>query len=373
MSVSQNELGAKWYELFDWPLFILTISITLVGVLFIYSATFSSESEYLRTIYLRQVEWMFYGIIIMILCASVDYRFFERSSYLFYLLLLFLLASVLLHSRAIAGSQRWISFAGFNIQPSEFAKVILILTLARFFNDKRESRAIGFKGLFLPTIIALIPAGLIAKQPDMGTAVVIAFIFVSMAFVAGIRKKTIIIITTAGVVMVPLLWFSLKTYQKNRILAMLDPTTDPLGIGYHIIQSKIAIGSGGVFGKGLFAGTQSKLNFLPEKHTDFIFSVFSEEVGFAGATILLILYLFLLLRMVDTISKSADKGGSLIAVGGTAMLGFHIFYNVAMTVGITPIVGIPLPLFSYGGSSLVTNYAIIGMLLSVSMRRFRHG
>ncbi len=367
-----SQLGTSWYSLFDWSLFILTILISCIGILFIYSATFSSESEFLRGIYTRQIEWMIYGLIILCLFAAVDYRLLERPAYLLYFIMILLLLQVLFNARVISGSARWLSMGGMNIKPSEIMKVALIIMLARFFDDSRDRGDIGFKQLFKPTLIALIPAIIIAKQPDMGTAVIIMFIFVAMAFTNGIKKKTLLAITVSTVVAIPMFWFSLKNYQKDRILAMLDPSSDPLGIGYHTIQSKIAIGSGGLLGQGLFAGTQSKLNFLPEKHTDFIFSVFSEEVGFVGVIILLLLYLFMLLRMMDIVLKASDRGGSLMAVGGAAMIAFHFFYNVGMTLGITPIVGIPMPFFSYGGSSLIANYMIIGIMLSVHMRRFRH-
>jgi len=371
-SLPDHHLGSRWYKLYDWPLLALTLCITCMGIVFIYSATFSSESEFVRTFHLRQIEWAVYGLIVLLVLSAVDYRQLERFAYIFYFILIVLLVKVTVSGKFVAGSARWISVGGMNIQPSEMMKVVLIITLARYFDDTASGREMGLRQLAIPAGITLVPAVLIARQPDLGTAVVLMFIFTVMAYANGIRKKTLSTIATASIVAIPAFWFSLKDYQKDRIIALLDPASDPLGIGYHTIQSKIAIGSGGLYGKGLFAGTQSKLNFLPEKHTDFIFSVFSEEIGFVGAIVLILLYLFLLMRMLDIMLKAKDRGGSLLAAGGVAMMAFHILYNVSMTLGITPIVGIPLPFFSYGGSALLTNYAVIGVLLSVGTRRYRH-
>ncbi|MBI5637226.1 MAG: rod shape-determining protein RodA [Nitrospinae bacterium] len=368
-----STLGDKWFGLFDWPLFLLALSISLLGVFVIYSANFASDSAAFRGLYLKQLEWNIYGIILMSGVAMMDYRIWERPAYLFYIIFLGLLVAVLAGGRVIGGSQRWLGFGGLNVQPSEMMKVVLIMALTKYFNYARElAEELGFKQLLVPAILTLIPALLIAKQPDLGTASVLIVIFFAMAFINGIRKNALIAIIIGMMVLVPVGWFNLKDYQKNRVLAMIDPTTDPLGTGYHTIQSKIAIGSGGFLGKGFFAGTQSKLNFLPEKHTDFIFAVYAEEVGFLGVFLLLILFVSLVLRMMDLIINSKDRIGSLLAAGITGMIGFHFLYNVSMTIGITPIVGIPLPLFSYGGSALLTNYAALGILISIRMRRFRH-
>jgi len=369
---AKGQLGIKWYTVFDWVLFIVTIMIAITGIIFVYSATFSSSTEYFQRLYIKQIEWNIYGLFLMIFLCSIDYRNLERPAYLVYGLFIIMLLFVLFSGRVISGSQRWISIAGMNMQPSELIKVVLVITLARYLDDQREKNEMGFRALAIPALIMIIPALLIFKQPDLGTAVIMAIIFAVMAFVSGIRKYTLGIIMVSIVIAIPAMWFNLKPYQKNRVMAMLDPASDPLGIGYHTIQSKIAIGSGGLWGKGIFAGTQSKLNFLPEKHTDFIFSVFAEEVGFFGVILLLILYLLMFLRMVDIVLKAKDRGGVLLAVGGTTITVFHFFYNVSMTLGIVPIVGIPMPFFSYGGSSIITNYAIIGILQSVHLRRYRH-
>ncbi|GMT42779.1 MAG: rod shape-determining protein RodA [bacterium] len=368
---NNQELGVKWYSVFDWPLFFLTLLISFFSVVVIYSANFTSDSEFIRSIYLRQLEWNFYGLFLLVLLAALDYRILERPAYIVYFIFIVLLVKVLLSARVISGSQRWLPVGGMNLQPSELMKVVLIIALARYYNEERGNETMGFRQLLLPAVIALIPVVLIAKQPDMGTAMIYMAIFVVITFVNGIKRETLVATGVGALVLIPAAWYSLRDYQKSRIFAMWNPSADPLGAGYHTIQSKIAVGSGGLFGKGFFAGTQSKLNFLPEKHTDFIFAVFAEEAGFVGTMLLLILYFIMILRMIDVILKTKDKAGSLMAAGVTAMFGVHFFYNVAMTLGLTPIVGIPLPLLSYGGSALLANYAAVGLLLSIHMRRFR--
>jgi rod shape determining protein RodA len=369
----RNKIGQRWLELFDWPLFLLTITLALLGVVVIYSATFASEGETMRKLYLKQLEWNLYGLIILMIMSLLDYRLVERPAYLLWGICVVLLIAVLVGGKVISGSKRWLGFGGMNFQPSEVMKLVLIITLTKYFNNLRDlSEEMGFKRLIIPAVLTLIPAALIAKQPDLGTAVVLVAIFFAMAFVNGVKKKTLLSVIVGLLVLVPVMWTHMKDYQKNRVLAVVNPSSDPLGTGYHTIQSKIAIGSGGFFGKGLFRGTQSKLNFLPEKHTDFIFAVFAEEIGFVGVFLLLLLYLSLVLRMIDIVVKAKDRIGALMAAGVSAMFAFHFLYNISMTIGLTPIVGIPLPLFSYGGSSLLTNYAAIGLLISIRARRFRH-
>lgn len=368
-----STFGEKWFSLYDWPLFFMTLTLAMAGVFVIYSATFAAETDAFRLIYLKQLEWNLYGIIIMVFMSMIDYRLVERPAYLLYVIFVVLLVTVLVAGKVVSGSKRWIALGGVNFQPSEMMKFILILTLTKYFNNMKEhTEEMGFSQLIVPGLLALVPAALIAKQPDAGTAVVLMMIFFVMAFINGIRRKTLVAILIGGLVLMPVVWTHLKDYQKNRVLVMVNPSSDPQGTGYHTIQSKIAIGSGGFLGKGLLEGTQSKLNFLPEKHTDFIFAVFAEEVGFLGSLVLVVLYLSLVLRMLDLVIKAKDRIGSLMATGVTAMIGFHFLYNISMTIGMTPIVGIPLPLFSYGGSSLLTNYAAIGLLISIRMRRFRH-
>ncbi|MBR1397344.1 MAG: rod shape-determining protein RodA, partial [Selenomonadaceae bacterium] len=267
------------------------------------------------------------------------------------------------------GAQRWIQIGPVSIQPSEFSKLIMIICLASILEDK-----VG-KINTLQDLIPLagyvgLPFLLVLKQPDLGTSLVFMAIFFGMIFVCGIRIRLLLGIIVTGIAALPILWnFVMKDYQKMRIMVFLDPNVDPLGSGYHIIQSKIAIGSGMLFGKGLFEGTQSQLNFLPENHTDFIFAVVGEELGFVGAVILLLLYFIVLWRGIQIAKESSDVFGRLLAIGITSMLAFHVLVNVGMTTGIMPVTGIPLPLMSYGVSSLTTNILSITIFMNIHLRK----
>ncbi|MDH5478785.1 MAG: rod shape-determining protein RodA, partial [Nitrospinota bacterium] len=269
------------------------------------------------------------------------------------------------------GSRRWLELVGYNIQPSEIMKIILIIILARVFGDILKKDDLGARDLIKPGVVTLVPFLLVASQPDLGTAMILVFIFVCMAFFNGLNSTFLIRTAVALAMAAPSFWFLLKPYQQKRILTLLNPEADPMGHGYHIIQSKIAIGSGGLWGKGIFMGTQSKLNFLPAKHTDFIFSVFAEEIGFFGAAALIALFFVLILRMMEVMGLSKDKFGSLLVMGVVSMISFNFLFNIGMTMGLFPVVGIPLPFISYGGSALVTNFIGVGLILNVSMGRFK--
>lgn len=354
---------------FDWILLFLTLAIASVGVLTIYTAT-ESEGMGLRAFYVRQTIWILIGLTVMLVIILFDYRTICRLAYPLYVFTILALIAVEAIGKTVSGSQRWLVLGPVSFQPSELAKLSLILALAKYFHDRKWSGLYRLRDLWLPALFTLIPVGLIIKQPDLGTGMVLLLIFLVMALVAGLRPRSILILALVGVVALPGGWFSLKDYQKERILTLFNPEADPLGAGYHSLQSKIAIGSGGLWGKGLFAGTQSRLNFLPEKHTDFIFAVFSEQMGFIGAGVLLLLYLALLFRACDLAIKSSDKMSALIATGVTVMIAFYIVFNIGMTLGLFPVVGIPLPLMSYGGSAMLTFMIGIGLLLNIRMRRF---
>jgi rod shape determining protein RodA len=279
-----------------------------------------------------------------------------------------MLVAVMVLGQSALGAQRWIQIGPITLQPSEFSKIIMIISLASILEDK-IGKLNTFKDLLPVAAYLAVPFLLVLKQPDLGTSLVFLAIFIGMIFAAGVNLRLLAMIFGAGIACLPVLWHFLKDYQKMRIMVFMDPNVDPLGSGYHIIQSKIAIGSGMLFGKGLFGGTQSQLNFLPENHTDFIFAVVGEELGFVGAAILLILYLILLYRGVKIAREASDNFGMLLAVGISSMLAFHVLVNVGMTTGIMPVTGIPLPLMSYGVSSLTTNMMSIGILLNIYMRR----
>ncbi|MDH5509804.1 MAG: rod shape-determining protein RodA [Nitrospinota bacterium] len=361
----------RFLKIFDFPLLAMTLALCAVGVAAIYSANLQSESAYMKSLYLRQSYYIVLSLILMTAVLAVDYRALERFAYPIYFIGLATLAGTLVFGKIGGGARRWIEIAGYNIQPSELMKIILIIILARGFGDILKKEDLGARDLIKPALFTLFPFMMVASQPDLGTAMILIFIFVCMAFFNGL--KTAFLVRTAGLLALatPSFWYLLKPYQQKRILTLLNPEADPMGGGYHIIQSKIAIGSGGLWGKGVFMGTQSKLNFLPAKHTDFIFSVFAEEIGFFGAALLIALFFIFILRMMEVTGLAKDKFGSLLVMGVASMISFNFLFNIGMTMGLFPVVGIPLPFISYGGSALVTNFIGIGLIINVSMGRFK--
>ena len=354
----------------DWMLAGLVIAVCLLGILNIYSATTPYKvvgAHY----YLKQFYWMAFGMFIALLVCSIDYHLLEDFAYWMYGFLLLLLLAVLVVGRSSMGATRWLNLGFFNVQPSELMKIVIIITLARFFNNFHAVGGLTVRNTLIPLGILALPAVLIMKQPDLGTAILVILIALSMTVYVGMRWSTIV---TFVLVTIPLAWLGwaklLRPYQKNRILDFLDPERSRLGSGYHIIQSKIAVGSGGLLGKGFVQGTQSQLRFLPEQHTDFAFSVFAEEWGFVGCLVIIILYLSLVLWGLNIARRCNDHFGSLLALGVTAMLFWHIVINMGMVMGMFPVVGVPMPFFSYGGTSMITSMVGIGMLQSISMRRF---
>jgi rod shape determining protein RodA len=266
------------------------------------------------------------------------------------------------------GAQRWISIGGIGIQPSEFSKIFTILALARIIGDDPNCLKTK-RGLLKPFLIAFVPMFLIFKQPDLGTAIVILPIFLAMIWVGGVRLKYFFTAIFGGLAALPFFWHFLKDYQKDRLMVFINPNVDPLGAGYTINQSKIAVGSGRLLGKGWLSGTQNQLNFLPERHTDFIFSVVGEEWGFIGAVVVIGLFLFLVLRGLKIAQETNNLSGKLIATGITTMLALHVIINIGMTLGLMPVVGMPLPFISYGRSALTANLIAIGFLFNVRIHR----
>ncbi|WP_432823507.1 rod shape-determining protein RodA [Trichloromonas sp.] len=354
---------------FDWVLLLVVGMIAGIGILNLYSAT-SSWATSATPIYLKQIYWLGMGLTIALVVSSIDYRHLEYSGFFFYFGNVALLLVVLLFGKTSMGATRWLNLGVFNLQPSEIMKIVIIITLARYFSQQGHFRGFNLKQLVMPALLLGLPAVLIMKQPDLGTAMLVLFIGGSMSLFAGIRRSALAVLVLLGSAAAGGGWFLLKGYQKQRILTFLDPENDPLGAGYHIIQSKIAVGSGGFWGAGFMQGTQSQLSFLPERHTDFAFSVFAEEWGFTGSLVLLCLYLFLVIWGIYIARRAADMFGMMLAVGVVAMLFWHIVVNLGMVIGLLPVVGVPLPLFSYGGTSMVTTMIGTGLLLNVSMRRF---
>lgn len=343
---------------------LIAISLVIIG-----SATHVNTLSDDRYWYVeRQGVFALLNIIIIFVVLNFDYRILGKFATSLYGINLLMLLAVMFVGQSALGAQRWIQLGPISIQPSEFSKLIMIISLADLL-DKKKGRLNSFKDIIPILLYVGIPFLLVLKQPDLGTALVFLAILFGMIFVAGIRTKHLMIILGSGLAFMPIFWHFLKDYQKMRLSVFLDPNVDPLGSGYHIIQSKIAIGSGMLFGKGLFAGTQSQLNFLPENHTDFIFAVIGEELGFVGAVFILLLYFILLYRGIKIAGSARDDFGTLLATGITSMLAFHLLVNVGMTAGIMPVTGIPLPLMSYGVSALTTNMISVGILLNIYMRR----
>ena len=358
---------------FDWLAFFAIVGIAVIGVLTIFSATRQPLDNSQSPLFIKQIVWLFIGVCGLVVFVSFDYIWLSRLSIPVYIVAVVLLVIVLITGRVGMGAQRWLNVGPIAFQPSEFFKLAFVIMTARFLS--LDHRPISMTQLArMAFIIALPPFILLIKQPDLGTAVVVAAIFFSMLLARGLERKTLIFIIILGLVSLPflgnILWTGLKDYQKNRIISFIDPEADPSGIGYHINQSKVAIGSGELIGKGFLRGTQGPFRFLPERHTDFIFAVFAEEWGFAGSLALLGLYLFVIMRGLDTARKAKDEFGRMLAVGVTFMFCVYFFVNVGMTLGIMPVVGVPLPFMSYGGTALLSNFIAAGVLINVRTRRF---
>jgi rod shape determining protein RodA len=306
----------------------------------------------------------------MMITFLIDYRVINQGAYVIYGLSVALLLVVFLYGYTTHGSQRWISLFGFSFQPSELMKLTIVIALARYFDDHKSNEPYTLKELFVPLLIVMVPFLLILKQPDLGTALILIIIFASIVFFIGINWKSVAIAVTTALVLLPIAWHFLKDYQRERLLTFLNPENDPLGSGYHIIQSMIAVGSGGILGKGFLKGSQTQLKFLPEQQTDFVFSVFAEEWGFIGALVLALMFISLIVWGLKIALHSRDLLGTIIAFGITILISWEVFINIGMVLGILPVVGIPLPFLSYGGSAMVVLMTAIGLLMNVSVRRF---
>ncbi len=350
---------------------LIGVVVVLIGVSLtvISSATHANTPGDEQFYYVqRQGIFALVNFFLIFISLNIEYNSLKRIAPWLYALNLVMLLAVMFVGHSALGAQRWIQIGPINLQPSEFSKLIMIIALAQML-EERKGGLDSWRDLVPIFLFVGIPFILVLKQPDLGTALVFMAILFGMIFVAGISARLLMGIFGAAIAFMPIFWHFLKDYQKMRLSVFINPNVDPLGSGYHIIQSKIAIGSGMLMGKGLFGGTQSQLNFLPENHTDFIFAVIGEEMGFVGAAVILLLYLLLLYRGVKIASTAKDDFGTLLATGITSMLAFHLLVNVGMTAGIMPVTGIPLPLMSYGVSALTTNLLAIGLLLNIYMRR----
>jgi rod shape determining protein RodA len=353
----------------DWILVLTVAALLAIGMVLIGSATHNDALvEGYNRFVLRQGIFIGINIVVICLLMRIDYHSLTAITRPLYIIMLGLLLAVALFGHTSLGAQRWIRIGPITFQPSEFSKALMIICLAAFLDRGREYMD-ELKDYLPAVVYVFIPFFLVLRQPDLGTAMVFVAIAFSMFWVCGFKVKWMVIMGGLGAVAAPALWHLLHEYQRNRIRVFLNPELDPYGAGYHVIQSKIAIGSGMLFGKGWMQGTQSQLSFLPENHTDFIFAVAGEEFGFIGVTIILLLYLILIWRALTIALNAEDRFGQLLATGITGMLFFHVLVNVGMTAGIMPVTGVPLPFLSYGVSSLSTNLVLIGLLLNIHMRQ----
>lgn len=361
---------------FDWSVLLVALVLSCIGCITIYSATRPVFESVQQSFYWKQLCWLGLSVICFLLVISIDYRWFIKFAYAFFTVGIVLLLVVLIAGKRGMGAQRWIPLGFFSFQPSEFFKLFFVIAVSRYLSYREQNALLDLGELAkIALIFFFIPALLIIKQPDLGTLMILTFVFLAVMLAAGIRRKIVVVALIISLISIPfvgnILWNGLKQYQKNRLVAFMDTSIDPQGIGYHIKQSKVSIGSGRFLGKGYLQGTQGVLRFLPEKHTDFIFSVFAEEWGFAGSLVLFMLYVFIILRGFDTALRARDPAGSFLALGVTFMLLFYCTVNIGMTLGAVPVVGVPLPFMSYGGTALLSNFLAIGVLTNVRMRRFQ--
>lgn len=352
---------------YDWPLLMIALVICSVGVVQIYSAT---RGTVWQDAWWKQIIYVAAGLLLMWVASHIDYHTLLHHVPVMYVLSVLSLAGVLLVGKEAFGSRRWIPLAGgFHLQVSEFVKLVIILLVARFLVELKTESLEAREMLKIGGLVAL-PMVLVIRQPDLGTALTYIPALVMGLFLAGLRWKYLVVIVLLFVLVLPVGWRFLHDYQKARLVSFLDPDRDPRGTGYQLIQSKIAVGAGGLWGKGLTKGTQTQLRFLPVPHTDFIFSAFGEERGFVGVVVMLALYFVLIMQVVQNAQTAPDRAGMYICMGVSALLLFHVLVNVGMVVGRMPVTGIPLPLMSAGGSSVLSNFLMLGLVNNVRLKRF---
>jgi rod shape determining protein RodA len=357
---------------YDWWLIAILVAICAIGVVEIFSATHGSS---LAGMHMKQVRWLIVGAILMFALSRVDYHLILEQAWLLYLLGVVALIAVLLMGHTRFGAKRWIPVMGEFLQVSELVKLIIIIWVARFFAEVR-SDDLSLQDLIKGGLFVAVPLGLILKQPDLGTALVLMPVLAVGAFLAGLQWRHAALITLAGVLLIGCVFFPpvsrhiLKPYQRDRITSFLHPENDPKGSGYQLLQSQIAVGSGGFWGKGFGNGSQNQLGYIPVRYSDFIMSAWAEEQGFKGVIVALGLYMALLLRLVQNAQRAKDRAGMFLVMGVAAALGFHVLVNVAMVIGAMPVTGIPLPLMSYGGSATLFVFLAIGLVMNVRLRRF---
>jgi rod shape determining protein RodA len=363
-------IDRRLVEYFDWWMLALTVLIAVMGLISLYSAVHAGGNTTQTALFTKQLIWYGAGALLMIAAFLFNYKSYERWGFILYLACVILLVAVLVFGKYVGGSKRWLALGPFSLQPSELVKLGVIVVLAKYYARVSTTNGVNFKELLSPFVFTAVPFILIVRQPDLGTAMVVALIAMSITLYVKIERRTLICLVAGAAMAIPLVWLTLKGYQKQRILTFLNPDRDPLGSGYHIIQSKIAVGSGMLVGKGFLKGTQNALDFLPEQHTDFIFTVLAEEWGFIGAILLLLAFLLFITWGFRIAQRSRDAFGKILAVGVTCMIAWQVFINIGMVMGLMPVVGVTLPFISYGGSSIISMMLGVGLMLNVSMRQF---
>jgi rod shape determining protein RodA len=355
---------------FDWTLFLVAAVLAVIGVINLYSATSVSRAS-LSEIYIQQVYWLVSGGILAMLVTTIDYRHYEKFGYALYGFGVVLLVLVFVLGKDIRGSSRWIYIGSFSLQPSEFMKLFLIIAVAKYLHDDPKTEGRTLRDLAIPALLAAVPMMLVLLQPDLGTALILMLIFVTICALTRIAWKSLVSLVLAVAIGLPLVWtYGLKDYQKSRITAFLNPDANILGSGWHAHHARVAIGNGGILGQGFMRGSQNQFHFLPDQYSDFPFAVFAEDWGFLGCLVLVALYGFLVMWSIRVAATAKDRFGAVLAIGVGSLIFWHAFFNLGMVTGILPVVGVTLPLFSYGGSSVLTVLMGVGLLMNVSMRRF---
>jgi len=362
MKNSQSiRLFLKKIKRLDVSLLINAYIIVIMSLIFVYSATYQDTKSF----FIKEVIWIGFGTVVFFIFSITDYRLYARYSKIIYIGNILMLSLVYMLGFKAKGANRWIDLGFFKLQPSEFAKVFILLTLSEILVSEYKNGIRNWRGIIRTGVHIFIPFLLILKQPDLGTSLVLIFLYYVLIYLNGVDIIKLIIILSSNIIMAPIAYMFLKDYQKKRILVFLDPTKDVLGDGWNVIQSMIAVGSGGIIGKGVLSGTQNRLNFIPESHTDFIFSVLLEEIGFIGGIFLVLLYVWLIYTIISIGQKTEDDYGKLICYGIAAIFFFHSMVNMGMVIGVMPITGLPLLLMSYGGSSFAFAFMMLGIVESV--------
>ena len=376
--LSSSRLLGRTRDHFDWALFLCAAVLCVVGVVNLYSAT-SVVRASLSDMYIQQVYWLVVGGILGTIVCAIDYRHYERLGYALYGFGIILLLLVFILGRDIRGSSRWIYIGSFSLQPSEFMKLFLIIALAKYLHDDPRSEGRTLLDMVVPAILTAVPTLLVLLQPDLGTALILSLVFLSVVSLTRMQKKSMLWLlgggsataAIGGTLLFPFLWdHVLKDYQKLRITAFMNPESNIQGMNWHAHNARIAIGNGGWTGQGFMRGTQNQFLFLPDQYTDFPFPVFAEDWGFLGSLFLVMLYGFLVMWAIRVAATAKDRFGAVLAIGVGGIIFWHAFFNLGMATGLLPVVGVTLPLFSYGGSSVVTVMMGVGLLMNVSMRRF---